>query len=1184
MKQVLFSIFLVALVFFSVDCFTQIQKKGIPYINNYTIDDYSPEGYRASPQNWEIYQDSSGILYFGNTDGILIYDGANWRFKFLPNRSTVRSITGYNNNLYVGGESEFGKFIRNSNGKLEYSSYISLLPDTLKRVRNIWEIFTYNDSIVFQGRNKLYIFKNDQLIDIIKTKFQFFYGFKHNDQLFFFEAGRGMTRLIDGATKLVPDGDFYKNHTPRAVFSLNEDSLLLASPIDGFAFYDGSEFSPWDIPLSDFIIENQLYSGSRISNDLFALGTQNAGLVFMNRQGEVQQMINKENGLQNNMVFDMKIDSHGNLWLALANGISFLNLNSPFRYYTESVGIPRQNYYVVKHGKNLYFSNDAGVYSKPWKDISQNITINKAHLLENSKGQSWLFKKVDDYLLCGHNRGVLVIKNNEIKDILPIASNVWEIIEDPFKEDLYLACSMEGIYYLRNNSKGISVRNKLKGFDENISYSAFDSTGHLWVSNEINGVFRLKISENRDTVLKINHYTEEDGLPLKDGNWVFRFDDQMVITNTNHYGIYRYEPMSDSIKPYSKLNRKFQIEGAVTLLRKGPLGNCWIRDKGLVKMAKPLKNENSVQLIKKPFKKFKNRNLERISFIDSVYTFFGTDEYVLNYCRKYDYNLSRPYSAHIRRIISMHNDSIIYFGNSVEKLSGSDSSLKKEAYTTLSYDQNALRFEFSATFFDEPDKLQYKAWLEGYEDVPNNWSSETNKEYTNLHEGDYIFHVKAKNVYNQNSKEAVYHFKVTPPWYRTVLAYVLYVLAFLIVIYLSVRLYVRKLKADKEKLEYLVQERTAEINQQKDEIQAQAEELTRVNKELQKLSLVASKTDNAVMISDEKGQIEWINEGFTRLFGYSLTELNKFSKSNISNVIPEVDLSSLSDYTQKSEESVVYESEVLTKNNNTLYIQTTLTPILAASGSVDRFIAISTDISQLKATEKKLQKLVATKDKFFSIIAHDLKNPFHSIMGISELLSSDEERYSREKIKELHSHLYKVANQGYQLLTNLLEWARSQTGRLDFKFESVKLYDLVEESFELLSSSFQQKNLSMENLIEEDLYIWADRNTIKTVLRNLISNAVKYTPSGGYVRVYNHYWNGQVEVFVEDNGVGISPEDLDKLFRVDTNYTTKGTDEEGGTGLGLILCKEFVEKNGGELKVDSILEGGSTFSFTVKRA
>ena len=140
--------------------FSQSDRKGVPYINNYTIEEYSPGDFRASPQNWKVFQDRSGVLYFGNTDGLLLYDGSKWRMKFLPNRSTVRALEKERNQLYVGGESEFGKFVPDKAGKLQYQSYLPMLPDTLKRIRNVWQIHLFNDSVIFRSHNKLFIFNS----------------------------------------------------------------------------------------------------------------------------------------------------------------------------------------------------------------------------------------------------------------------------------------------------------------------------------------------------------------------------------------------------------------------------------------------------------------------------------------------------------------------------------------------------------------------------------------------------------------------------------------------------------------------------------------------------------------------------------------------------------------------------------------------------------------------------------------------------------------------------------------------------------------------------------------------------------------------------------------------------------------------------------------------------------------
>jgi PAS domain S-box-containing protein len=501
----------------------------------------------------------------------------------------------------------------------------------------------------------------------------------------------------------------------------------------------------------------------------------------------------------------------------------------------------------------------------------------------------------------------------------------------------------------------------------------------------------------------------------------------------------------------------------------------------------------------------------------------------------------------------------------------------------LAHSMNALRFEYSAMYFEEPGNTQYQAWLEGLEEKPDIWTTESNKEYTNLHEGDYIFHVKARNVHGVESNESTFYFSVEPPWYRTLYAYFGYLLLFIFVLFGGIRLYVRKLKADRDRLERIVKERTSEIQQQKEEISVQAEELERINQELQKLSLVASKTDNAVIIAGPNGSVEWINDGFVRLFGYSLGEIQERLDGKIDKLGNNKEWKEMFEKVNQTKKYAVKESEITTKSGEILNIQTTLTPILDYENNVNRYIAISTDITQLKEVQRELQKLIATKDKFFSIIAHDLKNPFHSLMGISELLTKYHNAYNREKLKELYGQLYNVTHKGYQLLTNLLEWSRSQTGNLKFLPEKVDISELVDKSMDLIITTAESKNVKVENTIKSGLIVLADKNTITTVIRNLVSNAIKYSEEGGKVTILGEERDDSVVISVQDNGVGISPENMDKLFRIDVNYSTKGTYDESGTGLGLILCKEFVEKNGGKMFAESILGEGSTFSFTLKK-
>lgn len=230
---------------------------------------------------------------------------------------------------------------------------------------------------------------------------------------------------------------------------------------------------------------------------------------------------------------------------------------------------------------------------------------------------------------------------------------------------------------------------------------------------------------------------------------------------------------------------------------------------------------------------------------------------------------------------------------------------------------------------------------------------------------------------------------------------------------------------------------------------------------------------------------------------------------------------------------------------------------------------------------KELEELNATKDKFFSIIAHDLKNPFNTLMGFSELLIEHFESFPPEKIRDYIKILFDTSKNSYALLENLLEWSRSQTGRIKNEPQNIELHFIVHDTIALLTNQAEKKNIQLLNgLLAEDT-VFADENMIRTVIRNLMSNAIKYTNEGGNIAITSTIKDNQRIIKIRDSGIGISPENIEKLFRIDTNYTTHGTADESGTGLGLILCKEFVEKNNGTIWVESELGKGSVFSFSL---
>jgi signal transduction histidine kinase len=240
-------------------------------------------------------------------------------------------------------------------------------------------------------------------------------------------------------------------------------------------------------------------------------------------------------------------------------------------------------------------------------------------------------------------------------------------------------------------------------------------------------------------------------------------------------------------------------------------------------------------------------------------------------------------------------------------------------------------------------------------------------------------------------------------------------------------------------------------------------------------------------------------------------------------------------------------------------------------------------INKQKLIENQSNQLLvlnATKDRFFSIIAHDLRNPFHVISGFAEILLNDNHKFPAEKKEKFLQMIHTSSLNGSNLLENLLQWSRAQTGRITYSPVTLSIVAIVEETITLLEADAERKNIVIKSRIDPTLTVSADENMLKTIFRNLISNAIKFTHNGSII-IETQIKEKQLEVSITDTGIGIPKDTLDLLFRIDGKVSTKGTANETGTGLGLILCKEFIEKHGGKIWAESEVGTGSKFKFTI---
>lgn len=232
---------------------------------------------------------------------------------------------------------------------------------------------------------------------------------------------------------------------------------------------------------------------------------------------------------------------------------------------------------------------------------------------------------------------------------------------------------------------------------------------------------------------------------------------------------------------------------------------------------------------------------------------------------------------------------------------------------------------------------------------------------------------------------------------------------------------------------------------------------------------------------------------------------------------------------------------------------------------------------------EELKQLNATKDKFFSIISHDLKSPFQAFLNLNTFLVQRFDRYSREEIIELITDLGDTATNLFKLLENLLSWSRIQMGKMQFSPDIYPLKQVYSTTLELLTSTAKDKEIEIIDRTANDILVLTDPDMLNTIMRNLVSNAIKFTESGGTITVNAETKGDDVIVSVSDTGVGMTEEERASLFRIDSTHTTPGTRDEKGTGLGLILCKDMVEMHKGSIWVESVPEEGTTFCFSLKK-
>ncbi len=977
--------FIIYSIFIYNECFAQtINDPGSPFIRN-----YPPKEYKGSSQNWTIIQDGRGVMYFGNNHGVLEFDGREWKLIEVSNSSVVRSLAkDRNGTIYVGASGEFGFLASDSIGKLKYISLVSKLNEEDRNFNDVWRVFATSHGIYFLTFDKIFRLNNNSInVTPIHLKSQF--GFLINDRVFIIHKDKGLCIIKNDKPVLLPyTKEFAVNSGRTIILPYSENKIIIVSnnrfyiytlnipSLLSSTFFDYSNnndslfvIKKFHTEIDEYIINNILYEYATIGNNCYALATLNGGIVIMDRKGKLVRIINKNRGLQNNTVLKLFIDNNRNLWAALNGGISEIEISSPITKFNELNNIDGTVLSVIKYNKKIFAGTVKGIHYLPKYEMS--ITNDKYDFLHiaTTKSICWDFFSLNNRLFATGNSGVALIRDTLAKDL----NNIGEIncfgYTKKFPNHIFIGltdgfASVQLKYPETNiindpyKTAKIIAQNKFQNINTSIREIISDANGDLLLTTLYNGLIHLKFG-NDPHKPQLVHYDTTNGLPDLKYNFIFNINDEIIVATQQ--GFYKavipsdYHSGDTLIKFVADLTySKYFYDNSMPVYQiyADSKNTMWVNsDEGIGIITK--NDDGSYKWNITPFKKLPNCN-----------SFYGDSNGIIWFCSSqglfcYDTNVKKNYNTPFHSIIrkvTLGKDSVIFQGTYY------NDSLKTNNYFTtvsllqpeqlissLDYKNNSITFEFSASFYESESVNQFQYILEGFDKEWSNWTKETKKEYTNLHEGTYFFKVKAKNIYGIESTEAVYKFTISPPWYRTIVAYIAYVVLAILLIWLVVKLNTRRLKALNVRLEKIVKDRTIEIQSQKEEIQAQANEL-------QKLSIVASETDNGVMIMDAWGNLEWINQGFTKMFGYTFDEIISEKGRNLVETSSNINIHDIILSIRETKKPVIYISENTTKSGEKKWVQSTITPILDNNNEVVKLVAIDSNISKLKKAEKEITR------------------------------------------------------------------------------------------------------------------------------------------------------------------------------------------------------------------------------------
>ncbi len=738
-----------------------VKNIGIPYIQN-----YSKEMYRSGNQNWSVSKDDRGIMYYGNNDGLLAFDGRHWQLYPMPNRSIVRAVSCAEGKVFVGGFGEFGYWSYNQNGLFKYTSLVHLVAEGVMSKDEIWKISIDGERIIFQSFARIYIYEKGK-ISVVDVHHPLLFSFKVKDRFFVEVLSGGLYELKNNTLQFIEGSQNLGKSGVYSILPFRNNQFLIATAKNGLFIYDGKQFTPWNNQADQFLRANQVNNGLVMFDRYYIYGTILNGVVILNDSGNIVQQINKSSGLQNNTILSLYADKEENLWLGLDNGIDRIELNSPLYYYFDKTGVFGTVYTSLVYGNKIYLGTNQGLFSSGWSRGGRNLFQPfDFKLVSNSQGQIWNLSVIDGQLICGHNDKTFLVKNDQLVKISDNGGG-WTIKKLINNPEMLIQGMYTGLVIYKKDAAGNwAYSNKIAGFNDAARYVEQDIKGNIWVGHPYKGLYRMALNDGVTAVQSLKYYDGQNGLPQNLHVNVLQFNNQVVFSSEK--GVYVYEEISDRFVPYEQLNKLLgSFATSNNIIAVGDK-RYWFINKGRIALA-DFSHPDQFSIDSSKFSALNGKmvaSYENINKIDTSLFLISVDDgfAIFNENNVTSDERTLP-SVLIRQVNDITDSTMVLTETGLAS-----------AVIKIPYDQHNISISYALPYYHQAN-VQYQYFLEGYSRQWSAWDGQSRKEFTNLPRGKYRFLVKARINGGAPTPVSVYEFIILPPWYATGWAYLFYFFA-----------------------------------------------------------------------------------------------------------------------------------------------------------------------------------------------------------------------------------------------------------------------------------------------------------------------------------------------------------------------------------------------------------------------